>query len=88
MTSTRARLYLVLLWFIALSLVIYHGLLGFYTWWPVEYWLEYHSVEPLKKKFAVNEKLKFVSHTDLNHNVILTFNDILFCQNEVGDFER
>jgi hypothetical protein len=89
MSMIKHRVFLALLWFIALSLTIYHGLLAFYSWMPTSHWLVYHGVVPIQKEYKVNETLKFRSHTDLHRNVILTFNDILFCREPIAnDFER
>lgn len=88
MSTIRYRMYLGLLWFIALSLVGYHLFMAFFSLMPTTYWLEYHSVEPVKDVFKVNERLKFRSHTDLNNEVILSFNDILYCRDEHGALER
>ena len=88
MSVVKARTFLILLWFIAISLIIHYGLLTFYSFTPLTHWIEYHSVEPVRDSFGAHERLKFVSHTDLHRNVNLTFSDALFCRDSVGDLEQ
>lgn len=74
---------------IGILILLYHAMYAFYSLVPTGHWFVYHSVVPVKKEFAINERLKFISHTDLKRPVHLTFNDILFCRDpQGGDFER
>jgi hypothetical protein len=75
-------------WFVAVVLLLYFGFLAYFMFMPFDNWLTYHSVRPLKSEFEVDEVLKFISHTDLHRDSILTFNDIVFCLNDAGEFER
>lgn len=77
-----------LAWVVVLNLLIFHGLLFHFYFAPFEHWMKYYSVDPIKPEFEVDQRLKFISHTDLNSSVVITFNDVLFCQDEVGDYER
>ena len=78
----------VVAYFIAIVLVIFTGLYVYYRFMPIDHWITYHSVRPIKNEFDVNEKLRFISHTDLHKDSILTFNDIIYCLNDAGKFER
>ena len=76
------------LWIIAASVSSYHLTWVALRFMPVEHWIQYESVTPVKEVFKVDEKLKFRTHIIKNKNVTVTFHDTLFCRDELGGLER
>lgn len=74
---------------VAVSLILFHLAWAFYRFMPAGFWIDYHSVIPKQMEFFTDQKLRFVSHTDLNRPVLITFTDTLYCREPGGgDFER
>jgi hypothetical protein len=48
---------------------------------PIEHWVDYEAVKPLKPVVKVGQPLEFVSIKDTHRRCDLTFNDILYCRN-------
>ena len=57
----------------------------YYQVMPIEHWVEYETVKPLKPVVKVGQPIEFVSIKDTHRRCDLTFNDILYCKN--GDPE-
>jgi hypothetical protein len=85
--SRRALLFVA--WVAALGLVFTHGSYFYYRFMPIDTWLEYHSVRPVKEEVCINDTIKFVSDTTLNTDLVMRFNDILYCKDPNTDtYER
>jgi hypothetical protein len=72
---------LFLSWFVccfAAALIINYT---YYQVMPIEHWVEYETVKPLKPVVKVGQPLEFVSIKDTHRGCDLTFNDILYCKN-------
>jgi hypothetical protein len=72
---------LFLSWFVccfAAALIINYT---YYQVLPIEHWVEYETVKPLKPVVKVGQPLEFVSIKDTHRGCDLTFNDILYCKN-------
>jgi hypothetical protein len=50
---------------------------------PIEHWVEYETVKPLKQVVKVGQPLEFVSIKDTHRGCDLTFNDILYCKTAI-----
>jgi hypothetical protein len=55
---------------------------------PIEHWVDYEAVKPLKPVVKVGQPLEFVSVKDTHRRCDLTFNDILYCRNGQPDNYR
>ena len=50
----------IFLWIVGINLLLYHGFLAFFTWWPLEYWIDYRQVTPFKDTFKVKIVKAFI----------------------------
>jgi hypothetical protein len=67
------------------------GIIINYTYYqvmPIEHWVDYEAVKPLKQVVKVGQPLEFVSVKDTHRRCDLTFNDILYCRNGDPDNYR
>jgi hypothetical protein len=55
----------------------------YYQVMPIEHWVEYETVKPLKPVVKVGQPLEFVSIKDTHRGCDLTFNDILYCKTAI-----
>ena len=49
---------------------------------PYEWWVEYHSVEPLSDKILTGSKPRFESKLTVRRSCSVEYNDVLFCKND------
>jgi hypothetical protein len=88
MVETRDKLAIGLGIFFALVFIIPIIALVFYMFLPLEHWVLYSNVVPTIESVPVGEYPQFKSIRDVRKEVWLEWVDIMFCENEQGEYAR